>query len=409
MPPSPVGHPEPADRPAPVDRPGPTAPVDVILPVLDEAAAIPTVLAGLPAGYRALVVDNGSTDGSAEVARAHGAVVVTEPRRGFGAACWAGLTAATAPVVAFMDCDGSFAGADLPRVVDPVVEGRADLVLGARQAAPGAWPWHARTGNRVLAGYLRRRSGVAVTDLGPMRAARRRALLDLGLTDRGFGWPLEMVLRASGAGWRIHEVQVGYAPRIGRSKVTGTVRGTARAVRDMSRIAHRVGREAPAATRPDPPTTLVVIAKAPRPGFSKTRLTPPCTPEQAAALAEAALRDTLEAVGACPADRRVVVLDGEPGPWCPDGVDVVPQRGGGLDERLAAAFTDVAATAPDGRTGPMLLIGMDTPQVNAALLADALDRLRAPGWTPSSGRPPTAGGGRSASTAPHPSSSSGCR
>ena len=214
---------------------GPVGP-DVILPALDEAEAIPRVLARLPAGYRAIVVDNGSTDGTAEVAEAHGALVVREPRRGFGAACWAGLQASTADIVCFMDADASFDAAELPCVADPVRDGVADLVLGARVAARGSWPLHARVANRVLAFEIRRRAKVRVHDLGPMRAARREALLALGMTDRRSGWPLEMVLRAHRAGWRISEVPVSYRPRIGRSKVTGTVRGTARAVSDMSRI-----------------------------------------------------------------------------------------------------------------------------------------------------------------------------
>jgi len=210
---------------------------DVVLPVLDEALAIPIVLARFPAGYDPIVVDNGSTDGSARVARRLGALVVDEPQRGFGAACFAGLRAAASDVVCFMDCDGSLDAGELPRVTTPVAEGDADLVLGARRATGGgAWPVHALAANRLLARFVRRRAGVHVSDVGPMRAARRDALLGLGLTDRRFGWPLEMMLRAAAAGWRIAEVPVGYAPRIGRSKVTGTVLGTCRAVHDMARV-----------------------------------------------------------------------------------------------------------------------------------------------------------------------------
>lgn len=209
--------------------------VDVVLPVLDERAALRQVLAGLPPRHRAIVVDNGSTDGSGELARSLGATVVEEARRGFGAACFAGLEAATAPVVAFCDADGSFDLGELPSVTGPVLAGGADLVLGARRpTAPGAWPLHARLANRALALELRRRSGVRLTDIGPMRAARRDALLALDLTDRRSGWPLEMVLKAVAAGWRLTEVEVRYAPRIGRSKVTGTLKGTARAVKDMA-------------------------------------------------------------------------------------------------------------------------------------------------------------------------------
>jgi len=216
---------------------------DVVLPCLDEAAALPWVLSRMPPGYRPIVADNDSTDGSAEVARAHGACVVRATPRGFGAACAAGLDAADAVdgVVCFLDADGSLDPQQLPRVVQPVLEGTADLVLGRRRpTARGAWPLHARLGNAALARQLRRRTGIAVGDLGPMRACRREDLRALGLRDRRFGYPLEMVTRAAAAGWRIAEVDVDYLPRSGRSKVTGTVRGTARTVRDMSRVLREV-------------------------------------------------------------------------------------------------------------------------------------------------------------------------
>jgi glycosyltransferase involved in cell wall biosynthesis len=207
---------------------------DVVLPVLDEADALPWVLGRMPAGFRPIVVDNGSSDGSAGIARGLGAELVVEPRRGFGAACWAGLLAATDPVVCFMDCDASLDPRDLPRVCERLAG--SELVLGARVPEPGAWPLHARAANKLLTLELRRRAGVSLRDLGPMRAADRAPLLRLGIADRRFGWPLEMVLRAAAAGWRIAEVPVPYRPRAGRSKVTGSVRGTLRAVRDMGRV-----------------------------------------------------------------------------------------------------------------------------------------------------------------------------
>jgi glycosyltransferase involved in cell wall biosynthesis len=207
---------------------------DVVLPVLDEAEALPWVLARMPTGFDPLVVDNGSSDGSAALAARLGARVISETRRGFGAACHTGLLAARGDVVCVMDCDGSLDPAELPLVTAPLIAGAADLVLGARRAEPGAWPPHARLANRLLALELRRRTGVRLSDLGPMRAARRQPLVDLGLRDRRFGWPLEMVLRAADAGWAIEERPVGYSARSGRSKVTGTVGGTARAVRDMA-------------------------------------------------------------------------------------------------------------------------------------------------------------------------------
>jgi glycosyltransferase involved in cell wall biosynthesis len=208
--------------------------VHLVLPALNEREALPWVLERMPAGYVPIVVDNGSTDGTGALAAQLGAQVVHEPRPGFGAACFAGLCAATTDVVCFMDCDASCDPRELPRVAGPVAAGAAELVLGARRPEPGAWPLHARLANRALTAELRRRTGVALADLGPMRAAHREALLALGLRDRRFGWPLEMVVRAAAAGWRIDEVDVAYRRRTGRSKVTGTVRGTLRTVRDMA-------------------------------------------------------------------------------------------------------------------------------------------------------------------------------
>ncbi len=210
--------------------------MDVILPVLNEAEALPWVLGRLPTGYRPIVVDNGSSDGSGEIAASLGATVVRETAPGFGAACFAGLAAASSHLVCFMDCDASLDPGHLDAVVIPVQDGDADLMLGARVPAPGAWPAHARWGNRAIAWELRRRTGLTITDPGPMRAARRAGLLGLGIEDRRFGWPFEMILRAHAAGWRVGEVPVPYLPRAGRSKVTGSVRGTARAVSDIVRV-----------------------------------------------------------------------------------------------------------------------------------------------------------------------------
>ncbi|MCX4238309.1 glycosyltransferase family 2 protein [Streptomyces ortus] len=220
-----------------VTTPPASPPVDVVLPCLNEAEALPWVLGRIPPGWRAVVVDNGSTDGSAEIALALGAHVVHEPRRGFGAACHAGLTAATADIVCFCDCDASLDPSLLVPFVRQVRERQADLVLGRRRPqGRSAWPAHARAGNLALARLLRRRTGLRLHDLGPLRAARREPLLALGLTDRRSGYPLQMVVRAADAGWRIDEHDVPYLPRTGSSKVTGTWLGTWRAVRDMSRV-----------------------------------------------------------------------------------------------------------------------------------------------------------------------------
>jgi len=219
------------------EHPSPDPDVDVVLPCLNEAEALPWVLARIPSGWRALVVDNGSTDGSDRIARELGATVVRETRRGFGAACHAGLTAATAEYVCFCDCDASLDPALLVPFVHEVRAGAADLVLGRRRPqGRSAWPAHARAGNLALARMLRRRTGLRLHDLGPLRAARREPLLGLALTDRRSGYPLQMVVRAAEAGWHIAEHDVPYLPRTGASKVTGTWRGTWQAVRDMRRV-----------------------------------------------------------------------------------------------------------------------------------------------------------------------------
>ncbi|TDU83414.1 glycosyl transferase family 2 [Kribbella voronezhensis] len=218
----------------------PAAEVDLILPCLNEAAALPWVLGRLPAGVRAVVVDNGSTDGSPDIAARLGATVVDCDVRGYGAACHAGLQAATAPVVAFLDADASLDPHQLVRVTAPVLAKRIDLMLGRRRpVSRDAWPWHLRLANAELSRRIRRRTGVRLHDLGPMRAARREALLGLALVDRRSGYPLETVVRAADAGWRIAEVDVDYLPRSGRSKVTGTPLGAARAVVDMTKVLGR--------------------------------------------------------------------------------------------------------------------------------------------------------------------------
>jgi glycosyltransferase involved in cell wall biosynthesis len=214
--------------------------VDVIFPCLNEAPALPWILERMPAGFRPIVVDNRSTDGSGAVAKSLGATVVAEPVRGFGAAAHAGLLAATSDIVCFCDCDASLDPRQLPLLTQPLETGQADLVLGRRRTKQrNAWPVPARLANRELARRVRRRTGLRIRDVSPMRAAGRKALLGLNLEDRRFGYPLEMVMNAAAAGWRVSEVEVTYLPRIGKSKVTGTVRGCVRTVRDMSGVLAR--------------------------------------------------------------------------------------------------------------------------------------------------------------------------
>jgi glycosyltransferase involved in cell wall biosynthesis len=211
----------------------------LILPCLDEGPALRALLPRVPRELDVIVVDNGSSDDTATVARAHGATVVTEPRRGYGAAVQAGLEAATAPYVVVMDGDGSIDPAETMPLLARVRSGEADLALGRRRpVGRGVWPWHARLGNALVLAWLRRRLGLAVRDLGAVRAVRREALLALGVADRGMGYPVELLDRAARAGWRIVEQDVAYLPRTAgtRSKVSGSVRGTVRTARDFWRV-----------------------------------------------------------------------------------------------------------------------------------------------------------------------------
>lgn len=215
----------------------PDCSVTVVLPCLNEADSLPGVLAAIPAGYRALVVDNNSTDGTADIARAHGADVVRETRPGYGSAVHAGVVAATTPLVAVLDGDGSLDPGDLPRLVAELDRG-ADMVTGRRRPVRGLkWPWHARLGTAAVCWRLRTRHSLPVHDIAPMRVARREALLGLGVTDRRSGYPLELLVRAAAARWRVVEVDVDYGPRTaGKSKVSGSVRGSFIAALDFWKV-----------------------------------------------------------------------------------------------------------------------------------------------------------------------------
>lgn len=210
--------------------------VTVVLPCLDEEHSLPGVLAAIPEGYRSLVVDNGSSDHTADVARALGATVVAEPRRGYGSAVHAGVVAAATPIVAVLDADGSLDPGALPALVAELDHG-ADLVIGRRRPVPGlSWPWHARLGTAAVCWRLRQRYRVPVHDIAPMRVARREALIELAVTDRRSGYPLELLIRAAEAGWRVVEYDVTYGARTGgESKVSGSVRGSLVAALDFWR------------------------------------------------------------------------------------------------------------------------------------------------------------------------------
>jgi len=207
--------------------------VSVIIPTRNEARAIGRVLADLPADLitEVLVVDNHSSDGTPEIAARMGARVVREPRRGYGRACLTGLAHTSAPdVVVFLDGDYSDRPVELPRLLGPISDGRADITLGSRLTGPrmpGALPWHAALGNRLAAGLISLLFGQRITDLGPFRAARADVLRVLALEETTYGWAVEMILKGAVRGFRIVEVPVSYHSRIGKSKISGTISGTA--------------------------------------------------------------------------------------------------------------------------------------------------------------------------------------
>ena len=206
--------------------------VSVVIPTYNEAGSIARVLEEIPASLvtEVLVVDAGSTDGTREIAAAHGARVIVEPRRGYGRACLTGVAAANDPdVVVFLDGDYSDRPRELGRLLDPIAAGTADIVLGSRLAGglePGAMPWHAVFGNRLAATLIRRLYGVSLTDLGPFRAVRSEVLRSLELREMTYGWAVELVTRGPRQGHRVVEVPVSYHPRIGVSKISGTWRGS---------------------------------------------------------------------------------------------------------------------------------------------------------------------------------------
>jgi len=206
--------------------------VSVIIPTYNEAQAIGQVLADIPANLvtEVIVVDSNSTDGTPAIADRMGARVVSETRRGYGQACLTGLACANAPdVVVFLDGDYSDRPAELPLLLAPIFEGRADITLGSRLAGPrtpGALPWHQEFGNRLAAGLISILFKQRITDLGPFRAARADVLGALVLEETTYGWAVEMILKGALHGFRIVEVPVSYYPRTGKSKISGTIRGT---------------------------------------------------------------------------------------------------------------------------------------------------------------------------------------
>jgi len=358
--------------------------IALIIPALNEEQAIAGVIASLPGWLdEVVVVDNGSTDRTAAIAADHGATVVHESRRGYGAACLAGLSHLASghrpDIVAFMDADRSDDPSDLPAVLEPIVCGSADLVIGSRvlgKADPGSLTLPQRFGNALATGLLRRLWGVRCTDLGPFRAIRFGHLARLRMDDLGYGWTVQMQARAAAAGYRAAEVPVSYRRRIGKSKISGTVRGVVGAgTKILSTIARERLRRP---TRGIEHNRIIVFSRLPQPGNTKTRMIPALGPDGAADLQRQMTRCTLATV-----DRTADLIDCESEVRHTGGTSeqmaevfgsgrrYIPQGEGDLGERLhralAEAFTNGMQQA--------VCIGSDCPSISHDLLSDALRRL----------------------------------
>ena len=358
--------------------------VSVIIPALDEERSIGDVLDAIPRGFvgEVIVVDGGSGDATVTVASARGARIVCEPVRGYGRACAKGVSEAHGDVLVFLDADGASDPHDIQALVAPVAEGSADMVLGSRlrrdcpaPMSPGAMPFQQRFGNTLGAWLIRSLYGLRVSDLGPFRAVRRDLLLALPVENLTFGWPTEMIVKAARAGWRIVEVPVSCRARTGgTSKISGTLRGTVLAgfhilgtIARSARIGQRRAASAPCLAPQDGARPVVVVmAKRPVPGETKTRLCPPLTPVEAAELYEALLRDTLELVSGLRGVETAVAVSpqsavDEMRRMAPRGAGMLAVEGADIGECLRSAteqlfangYTRVVAVNSDGPTLPV--------------------------------------------------------
>ena len=357
--------------------------VVVIIPALNEAPAIESVLAAIPDWVdRVIVVDNGSTDRTADVARKAGADVVVEPRRGYGSACLAGMDAlGEADVVVFLDGDASDRPEEMASLVDPIVRGDAEMVIGSRVLGlhePGSLTVQQWFGNRLACVLIRFFWRVRHTDLGPFRAVRTSSLRAMVMRDRNYGWTVEMQVKAARSGMRVGEVPVSYRRRIGVSKVSGTIRGTLGAgwkilgtiflaVLDPTRFASGTRREG-----------LIVYSRYPAPGECKTRLIGTLGAAGAAALQRRMTEHVMRQVRTC-ADRRRAALEvhyaggdaDQMRAWLGRRPAYVPQARGDLGERMGASFRDAFEQGIDR----VVLVGTDCPEITPDILDQAAGAL----------------------------------
>lgn len=355
--------------------------IAVVIPALNEEPAIPHVLDSMPEWIdQIVVVDNGSTDGTAAVAREHGATVVHEPRRGYGAACLRGLNAVGTPaVVVFVDADNSDDLNEMDKLVQPIIDGTADLVIGSRALGPvepGALTWPQRIGNAIASALIRRIWKQACTDLGPFRAVRFDALRLLEMDDMGFGWTVQMQARAFSRGLRVTEVPVSYRRRIGQSKISGTVRGVigagARILTTIAKESLRSGAETM------PRRRLLLFTRYPEAGTAKTRMIPLLGPEGAANLQRdmtSLMVSVLKQWRRFSSDSFAVYFHGGSLRAMQEmfgaGVSYVPQSEGSLGDRVCQAFTKAAAEGYK----KIVVIGADCPSIDEDVLNRAFSAL----------------------------------
>jgi len=374
-------------KPQPIDTPSPDPPqavpqarIAVVIPALNEQDAIGPVLSAIPGWVSQVVVaDNGSTDATAAVAAKWGAMVVREPRRGYGAACLAGIAALDRPdIVVFLDGDCSDHPHEMSRLVGPIVRKEADMVIGSRvlgRAEAGALTPQQRLGNALACHLIRLLHGVRYTDLGPFRAIRYSSLRRLSMDDRDYGWTVQMQLRAAQLGLRVMEVPVSYRRRIGRSKISGTIRGTVAA---GSKILYTIGRELARSRRRGGHRKLIVFARYPQPGCTKTRLIPALGPEGAAKLQHEMTAHTLSTAAAFRRRGRAEVEVRFAGGASQSmrarygrAFPFLPQGDGDLGKRLERAMRD----GFDSGAGAVLMIGTDCPEITADLLVEAFEAM----------------------------------